>query len=110
MSRTSKFSKFLPLSETTFYIMLALTKPLHGYGVMQKVERITDGMVSIGPGTLYGAFSTLEKQKLIYLVEEVDRRRVYQLTETGREVLRMQKERLDLMHSVSKRYLDSKEG
>ena len=109
MSATSKLDKYLPLSETTFYIMLALTKPLHGYGVMQEVERITGGLVSIGPGTLYGAFSTLEQQKLIRLVEEVDRRRIYQLSEQGREVLRMQMERLELMRSVSNQYTESRE-
>ena len=47
---------YLPLSESTYYIMLMLTEPLHGYGVMQKVETMTGGKVVIGPGTLYGAF------------------------------------------------------
>jgi hypothetical protein len=55
--------KHLPLSEATFYILLTLLGPLHGYAVMQKVEALTGGTVSIGPGTLYGAFTTLEKDE-----------------------------------------------
>ena len=55
-------TKYLPLSEATYYILLSLVEPLHGYGVMQKVETTSSGTVSIGPGTLYGAFTTLEKE------------------------------------------------
>ena len=104
MNAQSKLKKFLPLSEATFYIMLVLDKPLHGYGVMREVEKVTKGAVSIGPGTLYGAFGTLEKEKLIVLVEEIDRRKVYQLTDQGRRVLEMQMDRLNLMHSIGKKY------
>lgn len=55
-------AKYLPLTESTYYILLSLIDPLHGYGIMQKVERISEGTVSIGPGTLYGAFTTLERK------------------------------------------------
>ncbi|UCD09577.1 MAG: hypothetical protein JSU79_02745, partial [Dehalococcoidales bacterium] len=45
-----KIKKYLPLSEATYYIMLALTDPLHGYGVMQEVEKLSQGTVKVGPG------------------------------------------------------------
>jgi DNA-binding PadR family transcriptional regulator len=64
---------------------------------MQKVEEISAGTVKIGPGTLYGALTTLEKEKLIQKVEEVDRRKIYQLTPDGRLVLQRQIERLRMM-------------
>ncbi len=85
-----EITKYLPLSEATFYILFSLVEPLHGYGVMQKVEMISEGAVSIGPGTLYGAFTTLEKEKLITMVKEEERRKSYLLTAKGREVLREQ--------------------
>lgn len=66
---------------------MALSTPLHGYGVMQKVEAMSEGTVKIGPGTLYGAFSTLENESLITKVGEEDRRKIYALTDQGREVL-----------------------
>ena len=94
MTDENDIEKYLPLSESTFYIMLVLVKPIHGYGIMQKVEALTDGEVSIGPGTLYGAFSTLEKEGLIEMVREEDRRKYYALTEKGRETLRAQLMRL----------------
>jgi len=56
------YSKYLPLSEASFYMMAALTEPSHGYAIMQKVEAMSGGSVTIGPGTMYGAFNTLEKQ------------------------------------------------
>jgi len=89
--------KYLPLSESTYYILLALAEPLHGYGVMQKVEAISGGDVKIGPGTLYGAFSKLEEARLIRMVNEEDRRKSYQLTEKGEAVLLAQLRRLEVM-------------
>jgi DNA-binding PadR family transcriptional regulator len=90
-------TKYLPLSEATYYIMLMLVEPRHGYSVMQKVEEITGGTITIGPGTIYGAFSTLEKQGLIEMVRNENRRKVYVLTEKGNSVLRCQIDRLVLM-------------
>jgi DNA-binding PadR family transcriptional regulator len=89
--------KFLPLSEATYYVMLALDEPRHGYAVMQTVEAMSDGAVTIGPGTLYGAFNTLEKQKLIEKVSEEERRKTYGLTGLGRNVLSEQVRRLEVM-------------
>lgn len=74
-----------------------LIEPLHGYGVMQKVEQISRGTVKVGPGTLYGAFSTLEKEKLILKIKEEDRRKSYVLTPKGKQVLFGQIERLEIM-------------
>lgn len=97
MTDRKSLKRHLPLSEATFYILLMLDEPRHGYGVMQEVARVTGGEVTIGPGTLYGAFSTLENEKLIEMVGEEGRRKSYSLTARGRELLRMQRERLDLM-------------
>jgi DNA-binding PadR family transcriptional regulator len=84
----NEFSKYLPLTESTAYTLLTLAEPLHGYGVMQKVEAMSEGTVKIGPGTLYGAFSTLESEGLIVKVDEVERRKSYTLTEKGKRVLK----------------------
>jgi DNA-binding PadR family transcriptional regulator len=51
----------------------------------------------VGPGTLYGAFSTLEKEKLILKIKEEDRRKCYALTPKGQQVLLRQIERLEIM-------------
>jgi DNA-binding PadR family transcriptional regulator len=90
-------SKHLPLTEATFYILLALITPKHGYAVMQEVEGISAGMVKLAPGTLYGAFTTLEENKMIRMVGAENRRKIYQITDKGKLVLKEQVERLKIM-------------
>lgn len=97
MEKPENTEKYLPLTESTYYILLALVEPLHGYGVMQKVEVMSEGTVKIGPGTLYGAFQALEKEGLIIKVGEEERRKSYALTTKGREVLQKQINRLRIM-------------
>lgn len=92
--------KYLPLTESTAYILLALSEPLHGYGVMQKVETMSEGTVAIGPGTLYGAFSTLEKEGLIVKTGEEDRRKLYTLTDKGKQVLKEHIRRLEILTHI----------
>ena len=48
-----------PLTEAVYYILLSLTEPLHGYGIMQKAEQLSSGRVRLAAGTLYGALNTL---------------------------------------------------
>ena len=89
--------KYLPLTESTSYILLALNEPLHGYALMQKVEIMSQGTVRIGPGTLYGAFSQLEKEGLIDMVREEDRRKSYLLTKKGKLVLQEHIRRMEIL-------------
>jgi DNA-binding PadR family transcriptional regulator len=105
MSEEYRVEKYLPLSESTYYIMLMLADPRHGYAVMQEVEAMTGGVVVIGPGTLYGAFSALEKEDLIEMVRKEARRKFYGLTEKGKAVLRRQIERLEMMTDCGRKEL-----
>jgi DNA-binding PadR family transcriptional regulator len=103
-------NKLLPLTETTFYIMLSLVKPSHGYVVMQTVEELSAGRVRVAAGTMYGAVENLLKHKLIVEIPNDDkRRRVYALTRDGQELLRLESERLRYMAEVSEQTL-SKRG
>ncbi len=97
MALPNEVDKYLPLTESTYYIMLALVEPLHGYGVMQKVEALSEGAVKIGPGTLYGAFQSLEKEGLIVKTSEEERRKSYALTGRGQAILKAQITRLEMM-------------
>ena len=89
--------KHLPLTEATYYILLALVIPKHGYAVMQEAEQISAGTVRLAPGTLYGAFTTLEQSNLITMVDKKERRKIYQITEKGIQVLMGQVDRLKIM-------------
>jgi len=75
--------------------MLSLRQAGHGYAVMQKVEELSKGRVRIAAGTMYGALENLIKQKLIVSVPSEDpRRKMYQLSPLGHEVLALEVERL----------------
>ncbi len=97
MAQIKNVSEFLPLTEATSYILLALNEPLHGYGVMQKIDQLSEGTVSVGPGTLYGAFTTLERDGLIAKVGEEERRKIFRLTSLGRQVLQTQIRRIEIL-------------
>ena len=105
MKHETSIEKYLPLSESTYYILLLLKEPLHGYGIMQEVEAMTEGRVVIGPGTLYGAFSTLEAEDLIAVERIEGRRKFYRLTAKGLKVLLAQYERLNMMTKNSRQIL-----
>lgn len=92
-----QIADYLPLTESSFYILLTLTKPLHGYAMMQEIEHLSKGTVTIGPGTLYGAFSTMEQEGLIKMVREEGRRKEYLLTSKGAVVLLEQIKRFETM-------------
>jgi DNA-binding PadR family transcriptional regulator len=94
-----------PLPPATFQILLALVDgELHGYAIMKKVAEQTDGVVRLGPGTLYG---TLKRLLEVGLVEETEeragadtgdeRRRYYRITNPGLSVARGEARRLELM-------------
>ena len=76
------------LTDSMFYIMAALTKPRHGYAIMNFIEETSKGAIIIGPASMYTIIKKLLKQEWIYLHDGSDsRRKTYLLTEKGREVL-----------------------
>lgn len=77
------------LTDSTYYIMLTLVRPMHGYGIMQEVEKNFDGEAIIGPASLYTIIKKLQSAELIELLDDnEDRRRTYALTLKGKEILK----------------------
>lgn len=98
-------SQYLPLTETTYYILIALLQPGHGYYAMQRVEELSQGKVRIAAGTMYGALDNLSRQKWIQPVPSGEKRRkVYQVTDLGREVLRLETQRLRDLIRIADQY------
>lgn len=90
--------KDIPLTEAVYYILLAVRKPNHGYGIIQEVGKLTNGRVVLGAGTLYGAIQTLQKKKWIdiYSVDtESRKKKEYIITDTGKEVFEAERTRLE---------------
>ena len=84
------------LTESTYYILLSLYTPQHGYGIMQRTEALSGGRVRLAAGTLYGALTSLcEKEWIVPLPMSGDtRRKEYQLTAKGLTVLKNELNRL----------------
>ena len=83
-----------PLTETTYYILLSLHKPLHGYGIMQRAAELSGGRVRLAAGTLYGALNAMVDRDWITLLPGEGRKKEYRLTPKGLEVLENELARL----------------
>ena len=93
------------LTEAVYYILLSLMQPLHGYGIMQNVEKLSGGRVRLAAGTLYGAITTLlEKGWIGAMTGEKDsRKKEYIITDLGKEMLLSELKRLrELIDNGSK--------
>lgn len=89
--------KHNPLTEAVFYILLAVRKPNHGYGIIQEVEELTGGRVKMGAGTLYGAIQSLTKKGWIRIYSEDTqsrKKKEYLITDAGREAFKEERKRL----------------
>ena len=97
----------IALTEAVFYILLSLTEPLHGYGIMQNAAKLSRGRVNLGAGTLYGALNTLLDKGWIRLqpTEEGMRKKEYELTELGRAAIKLETERLTELLSNARKVL-----
>ncbi|MDO4666483.1 MAG: PadR family transcriptional regulator [Streptococcus sp.] len=93
---------YAPMTETGFYILFCLQKERHGYSITQKVKEMTNNQVVISPGTMYGTLSKMEKDKLIYFVREVEKRKLYKITEIGQSILDNELKRIERLYRNSK--------
>ncbi|WP_153730275.1 PadR family transcriptional regulator [Sporosarcina obsidiansis] len=98
---------FESLTDSVFYIMASLTEPRHGYAVMSLVEETTKGAFVIGPASLYTIIKKLLKEQLIVLHDESDsRRKVYVLTDIGRQTLETDIARRKVMIEMAEKGLE----
>lgn len=97
------------LTEAVFYILLALQKPLHGYGIMQVTSELSNRRLVLSAGTLYGAISTLIDKGWIKPYDQGDnsdsRRKEYMITEVGKRILEAELERLQELVNNGNKHL-----
>jgi len=102
MTGRPELDHVLPLTPTVFHVLVALaSEPRHGYAVAREVEALTEGRISMGPGTLYGSLQRMSDSGLITEAENpgddgrhAERRRYYRITPMGKAALRAESERL----------------
>ena len=96
--------QFQTLTEPMYYILLALTEECCGVDIMEKVKTISHGRVLVGPGTLYAMLAKFEENGVIRMTASEGRRKSYIITETGREMLQKEYDRLMVMVEEGRLY------
>lgn len=86
-----------PMTEAMYYILIALMNPNYGYQLMNEIEQVSKGRLIMGPGTLYGVLTRLQKDGLIIVVNDDGRRRTYAITQEGKAALLEEYKRLENM-------------
>ena len=93
---------YMPMTETAFYILFCLQKPNHGYGIVQIVENLSEGAIRLAPGTMYGSLSKMEKDGVIRFVREEDKRKIYEITSLGKEILDIEINRINRLYKLTR--------
>ncbi|MGD6873700.1 PadR family transcriptional regulator [Sutcliffiella horikoshii] len=92
------------MTETAFYILLSLTEPRHGYGIIKHVEEISNGRIRLGSGTIYGTLTKMQKDGVITVFADAERKTVYEITESGKELITAEITRLKELHGNALKY------
>ena len=66
------------------------------------MEKMTDGSIRLTPGTMYGSLSKMEKDQVIRFVREEDKRKIYQITDLGLEVLGLELQRIERLYKITR--------
>ena len=100
--------QFQTLTEPMYYILLALTEECCGVDIMEKVRYISKGRVKVGQGNLYAMLSKFEDNGVIRRTAEEGQRKSYIITESGKQMLRAEYDRLKMMVSDGEMIENSK--
>jgi DNA-binding PadR family transcriptional regulator len=96
--------KYIPMTETAFYILLSLTIPRHGYGIIKHVEEISRSRIRLGSGTVYGTLTKMQKDGVITVFADEERKTVYEVTETGKKLIVAEINRLKELYLNALKY------
>lgn len=96
------------LTDTSYYILLAMVDPIHGYGIMQKVREISENTFEIGPASLYTSLKKMQEAGLIKLIDTgKNEKKIYQITDCGKEILQKDYERRRIMVERGKKIMEA---
>ena len=95
---------YMPMTETAFYILLSLTIPRHGYGIIKHVEELTMGRLVLGSGTIYGTLTKMQRDEIISVYADDKRKTIYEITDVGKELMRHEVNRLKELHASALMY------
>ncbi|MFZ3591273.1 PadR family transcriptional regulator [Bacillus sp. DJP31] len=96
--------KYVPMTETAFYILLSLSEPRHGYGIVKHVEEISGTRIKLGSGTVYGTLTKMQKDGIISVFADEERKTVYEVTDIGKKLITAEINRLKELHQNAIKY------
>ena len=99
MDSKNIIKSYLPMTETAYYILMSLSEPRHGYGIIKFVEELTNSRITLGSGTVYGTLGKMSKDNIISIFEDQNRRTVYEITKSGKELLCLEMERIKSVYN-----------
>ena len=105
MSLEKARKRYIPMSETMFYILLSLKQERHGYAIMQHVKELTKGRIILGAGTVYSSLGKLDIDGLIEGIREEERRKIYIITPLGNQILHEEADRIAELYNNMKESL-----
>ncbi|RDW15019.1 PadR family transcriptional regulator [Oceanobacillus chungangensis] len=92
------------MTETAYYILLSLTEPRHGYGIIKHVEQITNDRIRLGSGTIYGTLTKMQRDGIISVYADEKRKKIYEVTDIGKQLMQAEIERLKELHENALKY------
>lgn len=98
----------MEMTTSLYYFLLVLHEPLHGYQIMQEVEKISGGKIVMGAGTCYGLITRCLDDKLIKLLKVEKRKKIYIITKSGKETFDLELNKLENQLSLTQNYLRGK--
>jgi len=79
---------YIPMTETAYYILLSLSCPRHGYGIIKFVQELTHGRILLGSGTVYGTLTKMQKYGIIMVFADEQKKTIYQITPLGIQLIK----------------------
>ena len=107
MAKTSPYESG-ELTDSIFLILISTITPIHGYRIMQKIKKMTDNNINIGPATMYTTLKKMKSAKWICETDEEDGKILYQITEKGREILFADYEKKKSIVEIAEKELNDK--
>ncbi|EJO5347396.1 PadR family transcriptional regulator [Clostridium botulinum] len=94
------------LTDSAFYILASVIEEKHGYLIMKTIEKFTKNEITIGPASLYTTLKKLLAADLVKLNSDTDKnKKVYKITNKGREMLIKEMERKKQMIKFADNFL-----
>lgn len=94
------------LTESMYYILIALKQPRCGIEISEFVSAITQNRVNLGPGTLYTLLSKFQNEDVIKEIACEGRKRTYVISDKGKIMLEEEFQRLQIMIEEGKCYME----